>query len=477
MLLRNSNANGRERSTYPWWLEEASLAGLSAPPSEPLIGAHEADVGIVGGGYTGLWTALTLKERVPDLHVALLEGTACGAGASGRNGGIFHGYWEQFHRLRATLGVSRALKVCEAGSRANDAIAEFVRASGEDVWLEQAGFVLVATSRAQDSTLEHAIIAGDDLPAGKRPVVLARDELKSICVSPAMRRAVMFPEGGTLHPGRLVHALKRAALRAGVEIYESSPVDQVCAGDPCTLDTPLGRLRCAQVVLATNAHLSSRRSQSRWLTNIGAFAVLTEPIPEYLQSVNLTTGHAFRDGRMFLHWWRTTRDNRLLMGTGSGPMSYGGRVDARHTNDRPTIQRAEQALARLFPDIGPVKITNSWGGAVDLSADRIPFFGTEMGTRIHFAAGYSGQGVNPCWIGGQALASLVLGDGEWCNSPFCEREIPRFPPEPFRYAGGRAVQSAILACEDALDVGKKAPPLARAVASLPGLFGIQVGTR
>src|SRR5690606_30144676 len=115
---------------------------------------------------------------------------------------------------------------------------------------------------------------------------------------------------------------------------------------------------------------------------------------------------------------------------------------------------------------------------IEVSSDRLPFFRTYPGTRVHYACGYSGHGVNPSYIGGQCLASLVLGEKDgWSTLPLCNRELPRFPPEPFRYLGGNAVRWGIMTCEEADEDGGAAPVMARLCASLPRLFGMKVGTR
>jgi glycine/D-amino acid oxidase-like deaminating enzyme len=183
--------------------------------------------------------------------------------------------------------------------------------------------------------------------------------------------------------------------------------------------------------------------------------------------------------RMFVHYFRKTVDGRVLMGSGSGPISYNGDMgDKRLREDSASALRAERGLRRLLPGFANVPVAKAWGGAIDISADRLPFFKTISGTRVHYGCGYSGHGVNPTYIGGQCLASLVLGENDmWSNLPLCRRDVPSLPPEPFRYYGGRAVRRAILACEDAEERGRPAPLVATAIAALPQLFGLRIGTR
>ena len=153
-------------------------------------------------------------------------------------------------------------------------------------------------------------------------------------------------------------------------------------------------------------------------------------------------------------------------------------VDDRFFDDAATAARAEQGLRRLLPGLAAARVERAWGGPIDVSSDQLPFFGTVPGTRIHFGAGYSGNGVGPSWLGGQILASLVLGaDDEWSRLPLANRLPPRLPPEPIRYVGGAAVRRAILAVEAPTRRAAAPWPLARGVAALPRVLGLRIGTR
>jgi glycine/D-amino acid oxidase-like deaminating enzyme len=181
---------------------------------------------------------------------------------------------------------------------------------------------------------------------------------------------------------------------------------------------------------------------------------------------------------MFLHYFRTTEDGRVLMGSGSGPIGFGGRVDARFSRDRPTARRAERGLRRLLPGLGDVRVERAWGGPIDVSSDHLPFFGTAPGTRIHYGLGYSGHGVGPSWLGGQILASLALGiEDEWTALPLVTRRLASLPPEPLKRLGGGVVRAAIMACEAAEEEGRRPPLPARAGAALPRLLRMEIGTR
>jgi len=461
-----------------WWLEQALAAEGDPPPAPALSADATADVAIVGGGYTGLWTALALREQDPDLRVTLLEAEICGDGPSGRNGGFVHGYWASLASILPVLGEARALELARAGERIIPGIRAWAEGRGEDVWLRETGMLEVSAAPAQDAGVAAAADAARGVGREDQAVSLTAAEVAERISSPVFRRGVFFPECATVHPGLLVRGLRRAALDAGVTLYERTPVTRVRAGSPNELGTPGGMLRAPEVVLATNAALTGWSPASRNLTNFGSYVVLTEPAPERLAEIRWTGGEAVVDGRMFLHYFRTTNDGRVLMGSGSGPIGYGGRIDDRFSRDLPTAARAEAGLRRLLPGLAAVRVERAWGGPIDVSADHLPFFRTRTGTRIHYGAGYSGHGVGPSWLGGRILASLVLGaDDEWTRLSLATRDVPRLPPEPFRRIGGGLVRWAIMSSETAEEDGRRPPAAARAVAALPGLLGMELGTR
>ena len=461
-----------------WWLEDA-LARESDPASAPALeGEATADVAIVGGGYTGLWTALALQERAPDLRITLLEAEICGHGPSGRNGGFVHGYWGSFPGILPLLGEERALELAEAGEKIIPGIRAWAEGRGEDVWLREGGMLEVSTAPAQDASVEKAVEAAASVGRSDHAVPLAPDEVAQRISSPVFRAGLFYPECATVHPGLLVRALRRAAIAAGVTVHEGTRMTGLRAGSPNELQTPGGTLRASEVVLATNAALTGWRPAGRNLTNFGSYVVLTEPAPEALAAIGWTGGEAIVDGRMFLHYFRTTNDGRVLMGSGSGPIGFGGRIDDRFSRDSPTAARAEAGLRRLLPGLSDVRIERAWGGPIDVSADHLPFFRTKPGTRIHYGAGYSGHGVGPAWMGGQILASLALGaDDEWRRLPLAARTVPSLPPEPFRRVGGGLVRWAIMTCESAEEQEQTPPLAARAAAALPRLLGMELGTR
>ena len=467
----------RLRSPLPsrpsWWLDEAR-AHRAVDVSPPLEGPIDVDVAIVGGGYTGLWTALALHERDPSRSVALLEAREIGDGPSGRNGGFLHGYWSSLATLREVLGDGAALQLGHASSRIIPAVRAFAEGRGEDVWLREAGLLRVAAGPTEDAAIARSVTTARELGAEEEARPLDEAGVRHLIESPRFRSGVLFRDGATVQPARLALALRRAALAEGVRLFERTPVTQVAPG---SLETPAGTVRAKEIVLALNAWGTGWPLGGRQ-TNFASAVVLTEPVPELLKEIHWTGGEAIVDGRMFLHYFCTTPDGRVLMGSGSGSLGLGGRVGARLLDDVPAQARAEAGLRDLLPALAEAQVAARWSGPIDVSADRLPFFGTVPGTRIHFGAGYSGNGVGPSWLGGQVLASLALGvTDEWTTLPLVTRRARRLPPEPFRFIGGKVVRWGTLASEEAAAAGRTPSRVAGAAAAIPRLLRLPIGTR
>jgi glycine/D-amino acid oxidase-like deaminating enzyme len=442
---------------------------------------------VVGGGFTGLWTALALRERDPSLDVAIVEADFCGSGPSGRNGGFVHGYWSALGMARELFGDAQALTLARASDRIIPGLRAFLEGRGEDAWLHEGGLLEVSAAPAQDAAIEHGAVAPRELGHPDQAIELDAAGVAQRIDSPVFRHGVWFRDGATVHPGRLVRALRDAVLDAGIRLHERSPVTRIEAGvspswrgvtPGTTVRSDHGQIRADAVVVATNAWMTGWRPVANRVTNMGSWVVLTEPAPDALEAIGWTGHEAVTDGRTFLHYFRTTDDGRVLMGAGAGQIGFGGKVDERFFADAAVRGRAEAGLRRLLPGLAGVAVERTWGGPIDVSADRLPFFGTHGSSRLHYGVGYTGNGVGPSWLGGQILASLALGiEDEWTSLPLVGRRPRPLPPEPFRYVGGRAIRTATLAVEDAGEAGRPAPALAKAIASIPRRVGIRLGTR
>ncbi|MDO9525913.1 MAG: FAD-dependent oxidoreductase [Gemmobacter sp.] len=462
-----------------WWFTEALGAEGNPAPAPWLAGSTKADVAIIGGGFTGLWTALALKERAPGLDVVLIEAKVCGAGASGKNGGKVHGYWASLPGMEASVGPEAAVAIARAGTRAQDGIRAFATAPGRDVWWREDGNVRVSASPAQDAKISTHMAAVKRLGVEDTARELTKSEVRDFVRSPVFRGGLFMTEGANVQPARLARALRQEAIKLGVRIYENTAMVGLDNGSPHRVRTTAGEIIAKDVVLATNTAIAKDDDIRPYVTVFSSYALMTDPAEAELEAAGWVGNQGLSDLRMFVHYFRKTADNRVLMGSGSGPISFNG--DATNsilTTDVDSGQRAVRGLRRLLPELNNVGVDRIWGGGIDVSSDRLPFFRTRPGTRVHIAAGYSGHGVNPTYIGGQCLASLVLDQKDyWRSLPFCTRELPRLPPEPFRTIGGRFVRQGIIACEEAEEDGRTAGPISKFAASIPKMFGLKIGTR
>ena len=336
----------------------------------------------------------------------------------------------------------------------------------------------VSAAPTQDEAIAAALSAARDLGVEEEAVPVGRDELAQRCSSPKFRRGVLYREGATVQPARLLRALRAAALGDGVVLHEGTPMVRLRRGSPNVVETPRGSVRAREVVIAINAAAAGWRPLARRLTAFGSYVVLTEPVPELLEMINWTGGESIVDGRMFLHYFRTTNDGRVVMGSGSGPIGFGGRLDERFTADAPSIERAEAGLRFLLPGLAEAGVERAWGGPIDVSADHFPFFGTVPGSRVHYGAGYSGNGVGPSWLGGRILARLAVGiEDELTALPLVGRSVRPLPLEPIKRLGGGLVRGAALRAEEAEQAGRRPALPLRAIAALPRVVGLRVGTR
>jgi glycine/D-amino acid oxidase-like deaminating enzyme len=408
----------------------------------------------------------------------VLEAALCGEGPSGRNGGFLHGYWSSLARARRVFGDGGALAVAQAASAIVPGVREFVGRRAADVWLREAPMLEVSAATAQDEAIDVAVAAARELGVEEESVPVGHEELAQRCSSPRFRRGVLYREGATVQPARLLRALRAAVLDEGVVLHERTPMVRLRRGSPNVVETPRGRVRAREVVVAINAAAAGWRPLARRLTAFGSYIVLTEPVPQLLEEINWTGGESIIDGRMFLHYFRTTNDDRVVMGSGSGPIGFSGRLDERFTADSPSVARAEAGLRFLLPGLAEARVERAWGGPIDVSADHFPFFGTVPGSRVHYGAGYSGNGVGPSWLGGKILARLALGlEDELTALPLVNRSVRPLPPEPIKRLGGGLVRGAALRAEEAEQAGHRPALPLRVIAALPRVVGLRVGTR
>ncbi|HJP71778.1 MAG TPA: FAD-binding oxidoreductase, partial [Candidatus Limnocylindria bacterium] len=189
-----------------------------------------------------------------------------------------------------------------------------------------------------------------------------------------------------------------------------------------------------------------------------------------------TGGEAVTDSRFTIHYFRTTRDDRIAFGAGVGAAGYGGSIGRSFEGDRGAVARAVAGLHHLFPSLAGVRIDDAWGGPIDISSDRLPAIGSMHGGRVHFAHGYSGNGVGPSRLTGRILAAIVAGaDDPVTHLPIVGALPRRFPPEPFRYVGARLIREALVRKDETEDLGRRPNMLIRFITRIPRLMGYRFG--
>ena len=464
------------------WLEEALAAEGNPSPAPPPNGTSDADVAIIGGGFTGLWTAIHLLARAPELRVVLLESDICGSGPSGRNGGFVNGWWDELDTLRALFGEHGALACARELASSVREIGAWAQREGVDAHYRQAGMLMVSTTALHDGAWQSSVDAAAALGVPDAYRQLDAAEVAERCRSPRFRGGALMADGATVHPGHLVRGLRRAALSRGLRVFERTRVSRLKerAGTvELTTESAAGQgvVRAGHVVLGLNAWTSGWRPFRRAVLPWSSWMVRTEPMPELVASrLGWTGGESIIDARFSVHYLHVTRDGRIAFGAGGGVPGYDGRIGQSFVDDLSAGRRAAAGFRWLFPDRGGVRLTDMWGGPIDVSSDHLPRFGTLRGGRVHYAFGYSGNGVGPSHLGGRILAALALGaDEPVTRLPLVNRHVRGFPPEPFRYVGARVLREAMIRREDGEESGRRPSWWLRELTRLPRRLGYHLG--
>jgi glycine/D-amino acid oxidase-like deaminating enzyme len=448
--------------TRSLWLSEAGLDG-SDPP---LIGERSADVAIVGGGFVGLWTAIELTHRRPSLSVVVLEQDICGGGASGRNGGQAHTWFDRLDSLAAVCGPDEALRLAWASADALEELGALEEA-GHELGLCRDGWLQTATTAAQLGAWEPMLAACERYGVQRYERLGAADV--ALRTGSAVHLAgVIEPGSGTVQPARLVAALKAMAREAGVVIHERTPVRAIRRGAAPVLVTPDGLLTAPRVVLATGAWASALPQLARRIFVVASDIVVTPPIPGRLDALGWTGGAALCDSQARVLYYMRTRDGRAALGRGGGRIAWSGHVGRGFDSDAAAARDAAAALGRVYPGLQDVPVERSWSGPVDRTLAGLPLFGDLDGRgEVHYGVGWSGTGVVQSRLGGRILASLTLGtDDEWSRSGLVGQRPFAYPAEPIRFLGAHLVRGAVKRVGRAEDAGRRASALDRRLAAL-----------
>jgi glycine/D-amino acid oxidase-like deaminating enzyme len=462
-----------KHTPHGYWLEEAGE--VEALPA--LSGERQADVVVIGGGYTGMWAAWHLKALEPAARVVLLEADRCGHGPSGRNGGFCNTMWFSLPNMRQRWGDRAALTVARAAERAAVEIGEFCAAEGVDAWYTPGGYLQVSTTPAHDDVWAKALAACRELGALDAIRPLSEVEVAARCASPAFRGGVFYPGAATVQPARLALGLRDRLRARGVEVYELSPVTRLRGADRLEARTASGVVRADSAILAIGAAAKAPRGPLRHrLTVASSHIVLTEPVPELLERLGWTGGECITDSRALIDYFRTTPDGRIAFGWGGGRIAMGARLHGRSELDADVVSRAAARLHEYFPALAGRALTHAWGGPIDASPTHLPLILPLPGSRAFCAAGYTGNGVAPSHMVGRTLAALALDRrDEHSRLPFVDPSPHRVPPEPLTWLGGEAIRWGLINKEEA-ELANRCPSLTSSLlARVPELIGFHIG--
>ncbi len=416
-----------------YWLDDPTRP----EQTPPLAGHTSADLVVVGGGYTGLWTALLARQRWPGRSVVLLEAGRCGDQASGRNGGfasasLTHGFGNGLERWPEELDLLDRL-----GAENLHEMGATIERFGIDCDWRLTGELSVATQPHHvDEGREQAARMRDH---GHDVAWLDRDAVRSEVDSPTYLGGLLEPEGTALvEPARLAWGLLRACLDDGVVVHEDTQalgLERDGAG--VRLRCESGTVRAAAVALATNAFPSLLRRLRLMTVPVYDHVLMTEPLSaDQLAAIGWRGRQGIGDAANLFHYYRLTRDDRILWGGYDAVYHFGSRIHPRLEQRDATHEMLAQHFFETFPQLEGLRFSHRWGGVIDTCTRFSAFFGTAYDGRVAYALGYTGLGVAATRFGAQVMLDQLAGEETERSRLHMVRERPLpFPPEPLRWAG------------------------------------------
>lgn len=426
---------------YPYWYDDKD-----EPDSNPtLVRTESCDLCVVGGGYTGLWTAIIAKERDPSRDVVLIESHEIGSAASGRNGGfmessITHGVMNGFARWPDELATLEDL-----GLQNLNEIEAAIARYRIDCDYERTGVIDVATSAHSASYVEELREEFQLLRNLKQDVEwLDESAMRAQVNSPTYLGGVWRKGRAALvDPARLAWGLKTAAMSLGVRIYEDTKATAIDKdGVGVLVTTPLGRVRAGKVALATNAFKPLLKRIGHYIAPVYDYCMVTEPLSNaQLAEIGWANRQGLSDIPNQFHYYRLTEDNRILWGGYDVIYFWRGKVDKELESRPATWAKLSSHFFTTFPQLEGVKFSHVWGGVIDTCSRFSVFWGQAMQGRVAYALGYTGLGVASSRFGGEVMVDLLDGRRSTATLTKFVKEKPLpFPPEPFRFAGIQATR-------------------------------------
>ncbi|MEU7000731.1 FAD-binding oxidoreductase [Nonomuraea sp. NPDC046570] len=410
-------------------------SGVPAPgPS--LDGDREADVVIVGAGYTGLWTAYYLKRARPSLNVVVLEKEFAGFGASGRNGGWLTGDLAGSHaRYARTHGADAAKSLQREMYASIDEVIAVCDQEGIDADIVKGGVLTVARNSAQSARLREVV-------RGAREWGIEEDDLRLLDAGERDRRlrvagtvgATWSPHCARIQPAKLAQGLARAVRELGVEIFERTPVLEIA---PRRAVTATGTVTAPYVIRATEGFTSELKGLRRQWLPMNSSMIVTEPLPaSFWDAVGWQDAELLGDMAHYYMYAQRTADDRIAFGGRGRPYLYGSRVDARGHTHEWTVEALWRLLVDFFPAAASSSVAHAWSGVLGVPRDWCSTTHLDPATGLGWAGGYTGHGVTTTNLAGRTLRDLILGERTALTAmPWVGRKVRAWEPEPLRWAG------------------------------------------
>ncbi|MDQ1009967.1 glycine/D-amino acid oxidase-like deaminating enzyme [Streptomyces sp. V4I23] len=419
-------------------------------PREPLPGDTTTDICIVGGGYTGLWTAYYLKKAVPFLNITVLEAKFCGYGASGRNGGwLYNGIagrdsYARLHGHDAAVRLQQAM---------NDTVDEVIRVTGEegiDADIHKGGVLEIAHTPAQLARLKafHAV----DIAFGEKDRLLlgARETAERIHITGAVA-STWTPHGARLHPAKLVKGLATAVEALGVILHESTPVTEI---RPKHAVTPYGTVRAPYILRCTEGFTASLKGRRRTWLPMNSSVIVTDPLPEHVWSeIGWAGRETLGDMAHAYMYAQRTADDRIAIGGRGVPYRYGSRTDNDGRTQPATIDALREILIRFFPQLAGTGIAHAWSGVLGVPRDWCATVTLDRSTGLGWAGGYVGSGVATANLAARTLRDLIQQDSgqsgptDLTSLPWVNHKVRNWEPEPLRWLGVHTLYAAYRAAD------------------------------
>ncbi|MGI5245360.1 NAD(P)/FAD-dependent oxidoreductase [Dactylosporangium sp. CA-139066] len=406
------------------------------PPRPPLPGDADADVCIVGAGYTGLWTAYYLAAADPALRVTVLEARTAGFGASGRNGGWCSALFpKSVLALARAYGREPALALNAAMEATVDEVGRVAAAEAIDCDYAKGGTVVLARTPLQLERARHdaeeAAAFGIDLR------LLPAEEASARVGATGVLGGTYTPHCAAIQPAKLVRGLAEACERRGVRIYEQTPVTRLTAG---RAETPHGTVRAPIVVRATEGFTPGLPGLRRAIAPVYSLMIATDPLPpDFWSAAGLAQRETFSDHRHLIIYGQRTADDRLAFGGRGAPYHFGSAVDPAFDREPRVFAELRRVLGELFPALGEVPVAHTWGGPLGIARDWMASVGLDAATGLAWAGGYVGDGVGTSNLAGRTLADLIRRvDSDLVRLPWVGHRSRRWEPEPLRWLGVNA---------------------------------------